>query len=38
MVELANQGRERAAARLAGASATGLPGLIIEAQQQFGSD
>ncbi len=36
MVDLANQGRERAAKRLAGASASGLPGLIVAAQQQFG--
>jgi anaerobic dimethyl sulfoxide reductase subunit B (iron-sulfur subunit) len=38
MADLANQGRERAAARLSGADMQGFPGMIVGAQQQFGGD
>lgn len=36
MVELAKQGRERAAARLAGGGDQGFPGLMLDASQRFG--
>ena len=36
MTALANQGRERAAMRLAGGVEPGIPGLMIDAAKRFG--
>ena len=38
MADLANQGRERAAARLSGADMQGFPAMVVNAHKQFGND